>query len=103
MPSWQTCARTVPLTEQGAAFLKEAIAGKDAHDLMFIHTSGRNKGEPWKRTQQTYHMVKTCKLAKIKHCGFHQIRHSYASHLKMARADSMLIAKLLGPPGFKNG
>ncbi len=88
--------RTLALKKEGAAFFADAIKGKDEHDLIFRHTSGRHKGEAWKRTQQTFHMVRACEAAKIEHCGFHILRHSVASWLKMNHADSMTVARQLG-------
>jgi integrase len=89
--------RTIPLTPEALAFFTGVISGKDKHDLLFAHTVGRHKGEPWQRTQQTFHMKVACKAAKIKPAiGFHILRHSVASHLKMQRADSLVVARLLG-------
>ena len=53
--------------------------------------------QKWATSQQVRRMVLLCKRAKIEpHVGFHQLRHTWASHAVMAGMPLAVVAKNLG-------
>jgi integrase len=60
---------------------------------MFRHADGL----PWKRSEQRRPMQQACTNAKITPAvGFHQLRHTWASHAVMNGTPLMVVAKNLG-------
>lgn len=85
-------ARHVVLTDQGAAFFRQACAGRAGADLMFR----RADGDPWKASQQKRPMFEACGRAQITPLGIHQLRHTWASHAVMNGVPLIIVAKNLG-------
>jgi integrase len=85
--------RHVVLTEQGADFFKQHCAGRAGSELMLRHADG----SPWKKSQQSSPMRGACAHARITPAvGFHQLRHTWASHAVMAGVPLMVVARNLG-------
>ena len=81
--------RHVVLTDDGQEFFTQLTAGRPVDAPMF--------GKTWKRTEQTRWMQLACKNARIEPAvGFHQLRHTWASHAVMAGMPLMIVARNLG-------
>jgi integrase len=81
--------RHVILSDDGQKFFAELVAGRAGGDLMF--------GRKWNTSQQVRRMRLVCKRAGIEpHVGFHQLRHTWASHAVMAGMPLAVVAKNLG-------
>jgi integrase len=86
-------ARHVVLTEEGAAFFREACAGRAGDALMFVHRDG----SPWRKSNQAEPMAAACLHAGLKPpITFHGLRHTWASLAVMAGVPLMVVAKNLG-------
>jgi integrase len=85
---------SVGLTDGGAAFFKALTAGRAATDFIFLRADGKQ----WARYQQIRPMRAALKRAQItrKDVSFHTLRHTFASHLAMARVSMAVIAQALG-------
>jgi integrase len=86
----KTEPRAVVLTDEGTAFFREHCAGRTG--LMFTHGNGK----PWQKSEQARPMRAACEHAKIKPAGFHQLRHTWASHAVMNGMPLMVVARNLG-------
>jgi integrase len=84
--------RWVPLDDAGAAFLTSITAGRAPTAPLFP----RADGERWGPSHQTRPLVAACAAAKLEPCGFHTLRHSYASHRVMAGMPLIAVANVLG-------
>ena len=85
--------RDIVLTENGARFFAQLAAGRDGAALMFE----RPEGGPWRKSMQARPMKEACAAAKIKPAiGFHQLRHTWASHAVMNGMPLMVVARNLG-------
>jgi len=85
--------RHVVLTEQGADFFKQHCAGRAGSELMLHHADGSS----WKKSEQSRPMRGACAHARITPAvGFHQLRHTWASHAVMAGVPLMVVARNLG-------
>lgn len=85
--------RHVPLNAEGAALFKDAVTGKTGD----AHVFTRADGKPWGHNHHVRALVKACAVAKIKPAvSFHELRHTYASHLAQAQVPLLTISKLLG-------
>jgi len=83
--------RDVTLTYAGLAFFREYCAGRTG--LMFTHANGK----PWQKSEQARPMREACKHARISPAiGFHQLRHTWASHAVMNGMPLMVVAMNLG-------
>ncbi len=85
--------RHVVLTEDGIEFFTQAVAraGNRAH--LFT----RADGEAWAKSWQARPMKAACAAAKIKPaCGFHILRHTWASLTVMGGAPLLVVARNLG-------
>jgi integrase len=83
-------ARHIVLTEEGVEFFRHLIV---RGAVLFT----RNDGSPWKASQQARPMAEACARAKIEPAvGFHQLRHTYASHCVMNGVPLMIVARNLG-------
>jgi integrase len=81
------------LTDQGARFFREACAGKTGADPIFTKADGST----WAKSHQARPMREACARAKIKPAvGFHQLRHTWASHAVMNGVPLLVVAKNLG-------
>lgn len=86
-------SRYVPLNDEGVTLFQSIVAGKTGDQLLFTKTSG----EPWGKNHHVRLLLDACDTAKIKPAiSFHELRHTYASHLAQAGVDLLTISKLLG-------
>lgn len=102
--------RHVALTEEGAVFFRDLVAGLEGGALAFTHEAYGDMrrveprtGKPvprvhraWRASDQKRPMAAACEAAKIPAMGFHQLRHSYASALVNAGVPLAFIAQQLG-------
>jgi integrase len=84
--------RWVPLDDAGAAFLATVTAGRSPSAPLFA----RSDGERWGPSHQTRPLIAACAAAKLEPCGFHTLRHTYASHRVMAGMPLIAVANVLG-------
>ncbi len=85
--------RDIVLTDEGTKFFEQLTAGRDAADLLFQQPGGG----PWAKSAQSRPMREACKRAKIAPAiGFHQLRHTWASHAVMNGTPLMVVARNLG-------
>lgn len=85
--------RHVPLNVDGVSLFKKTIAGKTGDDHVFT----RPDGKPWGKNHHVRALIDACKVAKIRPAiSFHDLRHTYASHLAQVGVDLLTISKLLG-------
>lgn len=86
-------SRYVPLNDEGVTLFQSVVAGKTGDQLLFAKTSG----EPWGKNHHVRPLLDACDTAKVKPAiSFHELRHTYASHLAQAGVDLLTISKLLG-------
>ena len=82
-------SRHVILTEDGQAFFAQLVAGRGGSERML--------GREWRPSEQGRPMVATCKKARIDPpVGFHQLRHTWASHAVMGGMPLPVVARNLG-------
>jgi integrase len=82
-------SRHVILTEDGQDFFQQLAAGRVGSELLL--------GRAWKASEQSRPMRAACVRAKIDPpVGFHQLRHTWASHAVMEGMPLPVIAKNLG-------
>jgi integrase len=82
-------SRHVILTDDGRAFFDHLCAGRAANAPMF--------GKEWAPSQQVRRMRTVCKRARIDPAvGFHQLRHTWASHAVMGGMPLTVVARNLG-------
>jgi integrase len=85
--------RHVVLTEEGRAFFTQAAAGRARNALLFTHSDGK----AWGKSDQARPMRRACERASISPAvGFHQLRHTWASHATMNGVPLLVVAKNLG-------
>jgi integrase len=85
-------SRHIVLTDEGAAFFRQVCAGRVGSDRMFLRD-----GSPWKASQQARPIIDACQRAKVDPpVGFHQLRHTYASHCVMNGVSLQITAANLG-------
>lgn len=86
-------SRHVPLNPEGVALFKDLLAGKTGDALVFA----RSDGSAWGKNHHIRPLLEACDVAKLKPAvAFHELRHTYASHLAQAGVDLLTISKLLG-------
>ena len=84
--------RWVPLDDDGAAFLTSITAGRASTEPLFARADGGR----WGASHQVRPLLAACTAAKIEPCGFHTLRHTYASHRVMAGMPLIAVANVLG-------
>ena len=85
--------RHVPLNPEGLAHFRDALTGKTGDQLVFT----RKDGAAWGHNYHVRALKMACEVAKVKPMvSFHELRHTYASHLANAGVDLLTISKLLG-------
>lgn len=86
-------SRHVVLTDKGQKFFASTTAGRPGNETLFRQVNG----EPWKKGFQRRPLIAACERAGISPAlPFHGLRHTYCSHLVMARIPLEVIAKNLG-------
>ncbi|QHS51726.1 site-specific integrase [Edaphobacter sp. 12200R-103] len=85
-------SRHIHLNDEGIAFFKQMVKGRNPNDPMFV----RANGEPWKTSEQQRPMDAACKDAHIEGVTFHILRHTYASHSVMNGMPLEVLQKQLG-------
>lgn len=85
-------AREIPLTEEGLRFFEKLVANRKRNDLVFLKANGMQWGKS--HTFRPFRLA--CDAAGVQPISFHELRHTYASHLVMAGAELMAVAKILG-------
>jgi integrase len=85
--------RHIPLNDEGRELFASLLIGKAGDAHVFL----RADGEPWGHNHHVRALVEACRVAKIKPAvTFHELRHTYASHLAQAGIPLLTISKLLG-------
>ncbi len=85
--------RYIPLSRTGLSFFKGVIAGKRGDNLVFTRADGKH----WGKSHQDRPMLAANQNGAIEPAvRFHELRHTYASHLAQAGVDLLTISKLLG-------
>lgn len=85
--------RHVPLNEEGITLFRNLIKGKSAEKLLFT----RADDKVWGKNHHVRPLKEACAIAKINPViSFHELRHTYASHLVQAGVDLLTISRLLG-------
>ena len=85
--------RHIPVNPEGAALFRELVKGKTGAALVFA----RSDGVAWGKNYHVRPLIDACDKAKIQpSVAFHELRHTYASHLAQAGVDLLTISKLLG-------
>ena len=73
--------RYIPLNPEGRELFAEAISGKVGDSLVFV----RRDGGQWGHNHHVRALNAACSAAKIRpYVAFHELRHTYASHLAQA-------------------
>ena len=86
-------SRHVPLNPEGVALFRDLLTGKTGDAPVFA----RADGKPWGKNHHIRSLLEACHAAKIRPAvAFHELRHTYASHLAQAGVDLLTISKLLG-------
>jgi integrase len=101
-------ARQVPMTEVGAAFFKQMTQGRPAEELIFRKDSDDRRkdgltGDPcaWGKSEQSRRLEMAVKAAGITRISFHELRHTYASHLVNSGVQLVFVADFLGHSGTR--
>ena len=95
-------ARHVRLTEEGRAFFKQRVVGRDGEEIMLPHRrigqEAKKYGErrEWRKSEQKRPMHAACLRAKIKPLGINQLRHTWASLSVMNGVPLLVVADNLG-------
>lgn len=85
--------RHIPLNPEGAEHYRELIAGKTGEELVFT----KSDSSAWGKNHHVRLLKEACSRAKVRPAiAFHELRHTYASHLAQAGVDLLTISKLLG-------
>jgi len=85
--------RHIPLNQEGLDLFAQAVTGRTGEMLVFT----RGDGQPWGKNHHVRPLLQACKVARINPpIAFHELRHTYASHLAQAGVDLLTISKLLG-------
>ena len=86
-------SRHIPLNSEGLDHFRKVITGKTGEQLVFT----RSDGKGWGQNHHVRALKTACEVAKVKPAvSFHELRHTYASHLANASVDLLTISKLLG-------
>lgn len=92
-PSKSGRSRHIPLNDEGLGLLRVAVTGKVGEELVFPKASG----EQWGKNHHVRPLKLACVAARIVPAlAFHELRHTYASHLAQAGVDLLTISKLIG-------
>lgn len=83
--------RHVVLTDDGVKFFRQLTVGRAGSEIML-----RRGDREFKRSEQTIPMIEACKRAGLTPLGFHQLRHTWASHAVMSGTPLLVVARNLG-------
>lgn len=85
--------RHIPINPEGVAHFKGLVTGKTGDALVLTRADGKQ----WGHNHHVRTLDAACTAAKIRPMvSFHELRHTYASHLANAGVDLLTISKLLG-------
>jgi integrase len=85
--------RHIPLNPEGIELFRAVLTGRTGDDVLFT----RADGTAWGKNHYVRSLLTACRDAKIRPAvSFHELRHTYASHLAQAGVDLLTISKLLG-------
>lgn len=85
--------RHIPLNKEGVALFHELLTESTGDTLVFKKANGK----AWGKNHHARPLKAASKVAKIDPAiKFHELRHTYASHLAQAGVDLLTISKLLG-------
>jgi integrase len=84
--------RWIPLDDEGAKFLASIAAGRAPSEPLF----SRADGSRWGPSHQTRPLLAACRAARLEPCGFHTLRHTYASLRVMGGMPLLAVANVLG-------
>jgi integrase len=84
--------REIPINLKLAAVLRELYVNRRI-DAAYVFTDA-DKKTPFKSVKRSFHTA--CCRAKIVNFRFHDLRHTFASHLVMGGVDITTVSKLLG-------
>lgn len=82
--------REIPINGTLRATLETLAFNVDGHKYVFHDRNGR----PYQDIKKSFHAA--CKVAGIQGFRFHDLRHTFASHLVMAGVDLTTVKELLG-------
>ncbi len=86
-------SRFIPLNKEGVALFTQITVGRNGSDLVFR----KKDGTPWGKNHHVRALLVACKAAKVTPAvRFHELRHTFASHLAQAGVPLLTIATLLG-------
>ena len=85
-------ARDIPLTAEATRFFAKLIEGRRKTQFVFL----KSNGEPWGKSHTFRPLRAACDAAGVTPLAFHELRHTYASHLVMAGIELVALAKILG-------
>ncbi len=85
--------RHIPLNPEGLEVFRDVVAKKTSDDLVFV----KHDGQPWGKNHHVRPLAEACRGVQITPMiAFHELRHTYASHLAQASVDLLTISSLLG-------
>jgi integrase len=96
-------ARHIYLTDEAVGWFKELAAGRKPNDVLLSRgtpirrkVSADRPSDGWRSYDQKQFMAKACQDAGIEPVGFHELRHTYASHLVNRGVPLAYVAAQLG-------
>lgn len=85
--------RYISLNAEGVTLFQELVGGKTGEAHVFVKADGMI----WGKNHAVRPLAQACRVAKLRPAiSFHELRHTYASHLAQAGVSLQIIAKLLG-------
>lgn len=101
-------SRRIHPNDSGMAFFNDLVQGREAEELLFRKAGDdrRKKERPadprgWGIHEQTRRMDEAVKAAGITRVSFHELRHTFASHLVNSGVPLAFVANILGHAGTR--